>query len=91
MFELGDFSKEIHLKTGELFKEIKCDILYTFGNEAKNIALTAKKYIEEVRCFDDMEDLQNDIVKNMKDGDIIYFKASNGMKLSKIVNNILEM
>lgn len=88
MLELGEYSKNIHLQVGEIFKDLKYDILYTLGNEAKNIALSASKYIDNIICFDDKEKLEEKLKSIIKSGDIIYFKASNSMKFSDIVENL---
>lgn len=92
MLELGDYSKDIHLQVGEIFKDLKYDILYTLGDEAKNIALSASKYInkENILCFDNKEELECKLKEVMKSGDIIYFKASNAMKFSDIIKNLQE-
>ncbi len=88
MLELGEYSKNIHLQVGKIFKDLKYDILYTLGNEAKNIALSASKYIDNIICFDDKEKLEEKLKSIIKSGDIIYFKASNSMKFSDIVENL---
>lgn len=90
MLELGEYSKKIHLEVGEIFKTVKYDFLYTLGEEAKNIALTAKKYMgsKHVKSFNSKCELEKEIKNNMKAGDIIYFKASNAMKFSDIITEL---
>ena len=90
MLELGEFSQKIHLEVGEIFKTVSYDILYTLGNEAKNIALNAKKYMKnkKIISFDSIEELEENLKLEMKSGDIIYFKASNGMKFGDIIKKL---
>lgn len=90
MLELGEYSKNIHLQVGKIFKDLKYDMLYTLGNESKNIALSASKYIDKnnIICFNTKEELEEKLKSVIKSGDIIYFKASNAMRFSDIVKNL---
>ncbi|MEG1990048.1 MAG: UDP-N-acetylmuramoyl-tripeptide--D-alanyl-D-alanine ligase [Clostridia bacterium] len=90
MLELGNYSKELHEDVGKIFKEEKVDILYTFGKESKYIANEAKKYITNVKYFSDSdkEELIKDLIENICPNDLIYFKASNGMKFNEIIEII---
>ena len=88
MLNLGEYSKESHIEVGEFFKELNYSILYIFGEEAKNIALVASKYIDDVRVFDDKYQLIDNLKQEIKSGDILYFKASNAMKFGEIVKEL---
>lgn len=84
MLELDEYSKELHNEVGKYTDGI--DILFTVGTEAKYIAEAskAKKRIS----FDSNNDVINELKKELKDGDVILIKASNGMKFIDIVNAI---
>lgn len=90
MFDLGEKSNEIHLNLAEVFEILNYDYLFTLGNAAKNIALGAKKYMNEnkIICFDNKEELINKLKELIKPNDLVYFKASNGMKFDQIINEI---
>lgn len=90
MFDLGEMADEIHAKVSEIFSLTEYDYLYTLGDKAKIIANESKKYIKEnnVVSFDNEDNMINRIIDEVKIGDIIYFKASNGMHFSKIVKKI---
>lgn len=90
MFELGESSDEIHANVGEIFKILNYDILFTLGDASKKIASSASKYIKEVFEYDNREELVDRIKTEMKVGDIIYFKASNGMKFNELIEQIKE-
>lgn len=87
MLELGSFSTEIHSGLGEVFKILKFDFLLTLGKEAKNIAISANKYFKEgsVEAFEDRNELINKLKDIMLPGDLLFFKASNGMKFPEII------
>jgi UDP-N-acetylmuramoyl-tripeptide--D-alanyl-D-alanine ligase len=90
MLELGEYSKKLHEEVGESFKSLNYDKLYTLGKEAKNISETAKKYMnfENVIHFEDKEVLIKYLKDNLVCNDIIYFKASNGMRFFDIIEEL---
>lgn len=88
MFELGDYSDNLHLEVGKLLKEIDIDILLTLGEKSKIISREAKKYINNVKEFDIREELVNEICNTIRKDDLIYFKASNAMKFNKIIEDV---
>ena len=90
MLELGEFSKDLHTKVGEEVAKNEIDILVTVGENATFINKKAKelnKNIEEFH-FDNNKEAGNYLNSIKKDGDIILFKASNGMKFSQIIDYI---
>lgn len=93
MFDLGEMSDEIHAKVAEVFSITKYDYLFTLGDKAKIIAENAKKYIKEknVNSFDKEQEFINKIIKIAKPGDILYFKASNGMHFSNILKKVEKL
>lgn len=91
MFELGEFSEEIHRKVGiEVFTH-KIDVLLTVGNESKYIAEEVK-YLgmpkENVVSFDTNEEAINYLNKTLRKNDVVLLKAANGMHFLKIFEGI---
>lgn len=91
MLELGDFSKQLHEKVGEVISTQKVDILITVGNEAKYIASTAEKDGMDVNniyyCKNNDEAIK--IISSIKKaGDCILVKASNGMNFKQIIDEL---
>ena len=76
MLELGDFSQSAHEQIGKLCQEQKIDIVLTFGEMAKYIG---------GKHFDSKKDLAFYLKQTAKDGDVIWFKASRGMKFEEII------
>ena len=93
MFELGEFSKELHEKVGKEVAKNNIDILICSGENAKYIVDTALKNgmnKENVFYFEVKEKIKEFVKQNWKSGDVILFKASNGMKFFEIVENLLS-
>ena len=92
MLELGEFSKDLHEKVGNVVAENKIDKLITVGEEAKNIARGAIEFgvkEENVSIFQNNEEAINYIKQIKKNNDVILIKASNGMNFKEIVEGIL--
>lgn len=88
MLELGEYTIDLHTEVGKFFENKSIDILYTLGENAKLIANEAKKYVNQVEQFNDKGELAQKICKNINEGDLIYFKASNIMNFGEIINEI---
>ena len=93
MFELGDFSEKLHKQVGEFVANEKIDLLICSGEKAKFIVEEAiKKGMEKsnIYYFDEKNDI-NDFVKDLwQDGDVILFKASNGMRYYDVVDKLIK-
>ena len=76
----------MHEKVGQYVLESKTDILLTVGSLAKSIAIPCDGKIE-VYSFEDGEydKAAGKLRDILKDGDTILYKASNRMKLQKII------
>ena len=93
MFELGDFSKELHEKVGHEVVEDKIDILICNGENSKNIVEQAKKdgmNKDKIYYFDNKNEILKTLEKIAKPADIILFKASNGMKFYELAEEIVK-
>lgn len=90
MFDLGDLSDEIHKDLGTIFSKVNFDFLYTLGDKIKITAKEAERYLDKnhIKCFDDKEELIKELVNLVKDGDIVYFKASNGMRFTALYKDV---
>lgn len=91
MFELGKFSEKLHRDVGEEISKNKMDLLFLIGEKAKYIGEESEKRglnPKSIFYFQDKELLLQELKKNLQEGDIILFKASNGMKLFEVVENL---
>ena len=93
MFELGEYSKELHEKVGKEVAKNNIDILLCSGNNSKYIVEAAKDSgmdKNNIYYFKDKNEIQEFIRNIWKEGDAILFKASNGMKFFEIVEKLLK-
>ena len=93
MFELGEYSKELHERVGRESVKNNIDILICLGDRAKDIVKAAKEEgIDEskVYYFEDRDKLKDFIKDNWKSGDNILFKASNAMKFFELAESLLR-
>ena len=91
MLELGEYSKDLHYNVGLEVVKNNTDILITVGKESKNIADAAvahKMNPDNVYVFEKNEEAVRMIKSIANEGDIILIKASNGMKLFEIVDEL---
>ena len=91
MFELGDFSEELHRKVGEEVQKNNIDILCAIGENSKYIIEEARNKgfcNESIYYFKEKKELNNFLNKFLKSGDATLFKASNGMKLFEVVDEL---
>ena len=88
ILELGDYAKEIHLKMGKVFKDLKYDVLIAYGENMKYLIENAKKYVKEVYYCKDSTEAEKKVREIMRENDVIYFKGSNSMFVNKIVDDL---
>ena len=96
MYELGDTSDELHEQVGIEFARAGGEVLYTFGENANNIALGAvlggvlneNVYRNEnVKCPEISGEM---ILGSLRAGDILLVKASRGAAAERVINYIKE-
>lgn len=91
MLELGEYSKEIHEKTGKCVKDNNIDILVTVGENAKYIkdgAIVEGMNKENIYSFDTNKEAIELLKQLLKKDDLVLIKASHGMNFIEIVNNL---
>lgn len=93
MFELGDFAKSLHEKVGEEVYKNGIDILLCSGKNSKYIADKAIDFgmkKENVYYFEKKEEILTALKEICKKGDVVLFKASNGMKFFDIADKYIK-
>ena len=93
MFELGEFSAELHKKVGEEVLKNNIDILICSGKYSKFIINKAKEKMNpnNIYYIEDKEKIKDLLQKISKMGDIILFKASNGMKYYELAERMISL
>lgn len=92
MLELGKYTDEEHERIGVITSKI-ADILITIGLRAKNIAEGAEKAglsAKKISSYDNVKESIPYLHKNIKKGDVILVKGSQGMRLEKVVSSIMR-
>ena len=85
MLEQGNFAEENHRLVGEYAASSGTDTLVCVGKDAKYIADEAKKCgVLNVYEFDTNVQASQFLCEYIKDGDVVLFKASRGMKLEEV-------
>lgn len=89
MFELGADTRKYHREVGIAAGETAPDMLITVGPLAREIAKGAALVDPQaaIRSFDDKEQAAAWLEGQIREGDLILFKGSNGMRLFEIVEN----
>jgi len=91
MFELGEFSEELHRKVGKEVVKNNTDILICSGENSKYIideAIRSGMKKENIYYKKTKEEIIEELNQILKLGDIVLIKASNGMKFFEIINEI---
>ena len=91
MLELGKVSEDAHRNAGLLAAKNKIDVLMTYG---PNSVATAENAVEcgvpKVKSFLDKGELADALFEELKPGDAVLFKASRGMALEDVINNLYD-
>ena len=90
MFELGEYSKELHEKVGEEVAKSKIDILICLGKNAKYIIQKVEEKNGKIKTYYllNNEEILEKVKEESKQGDVILVKASNGMKFYEICQKL---
>ncbi|MDB5238399.1 MAG: UDP-N-acetylmuramoylalanyl-D-glutamyl-2,6-diaminopimelate--D-alanyl-D-alanyl ligase [Candidatus Kaiserbacteria bacterium] len=94
MLELGKYSKEAHKQVGE--RAASCaDILITIGFRARAMAegaLDGGMRDESIRQYerDDSARATDELLAQVKEGDVILVKGSQGMRMERIVRALMN-
>ena len=86
MKELGDRTDDFHREVGAHAAALPLDLLVTIGSSARYIGEAAKAAgaAFDVMDFETAMDARDALLSYAKPGDILYFKASNSMKLGAL-------
>jgi UDP-N-acetylmuramoyl-tripeptide--D-alanyl-D-alanine ligase len=86
MLELGHIAEESHWNIGKLAAEC-ADVLYCFGPMGKCYAQGAgQNGLQQVNWFETKADLAAELCRQVKPGDVVWGKASRGMKLEEVLH-----
>ena len=91
---LGPDSGKMHQSVGAHIDPSQIDVVYLYGSEMKHLYADLKgKYPEEKLAIYDTsekEEMTKAIGQEIKSSDTVFLKASNGMGLKEVVDNLLN-
>lgn len=92
MLELGASEGKYHEEIGELLDPNQIDYLFTLGELGKRIAEGAKKRLDEkkIYAYTDKAELIAKLERMLSPQDVVLVKASRGMALEKVVEQIKQ-
>jgi len=91
MLELGEASEELHRQVGFKAADLATDYVISVGDQAQLIAegfRERKKEKQAAVCVKNREEALDLLRKELREDDIILFKASRGMRFDQLVNNL---
>jgi UDP-N-acetylmuramoyl-tripeptide--D-alanyl-D-alanine ligase len=87
MLELGPEEASLHRAAGREIAETGVNVLWGVRGLAKEIVSGAKEAgLSETRFFDSSETAATEIVKEVREGDLVLVKGSRGVATEKLVN-----
>lgn len=91
MFELGEGSENMHAEVGAYAVEQGVDALYCVGEKSRfmyDAALERYDGSQDIRYYENREELLESLPLLLQEGDTILVKASHGMGFSAIVDSL---
>lgn len=91
VLELGEYNEELHRKIGEEVAKEEVDILICYGDASRYVVDQAKKEgmnEQNIYYFEDKNQILDLLKKEVKQGDVLLFKASNGMKFFDLATEL---
>ncbi len=90
MLELGEKSRDMHRECGKFIARQEIDMLVGCGEETESTIQGAYSAgMERCKHYPDKETLCKELLRTMRAGDVIWFKASRGMKLEEVSGMLL--
>ena len=91
MLELGKYTVQAHQAMGDLVGQF-IDILVCVGSRAKFIADSAANQMpkENIYTFETSDMAKKKVQELIKEGDLILVKGSQGMRMERIIEEIMS-
>lgn len=92
MYELGDGAAEMHVTCGKYAAESHVDLLLSTGTHASDYEKGFSSINTGAKCrvFENKDQLEQFLSKELKENDTVLFKASRGMQLDETFHHIKE-
>lgn len=91
MLELGEISPQSHYEVGRQAAKAGVDILLAWGENAQEYIEGAKAAgLENAHFFPQKASLTMAVIETLRPGDLVWFKASRGMKLEEVMKQLYQ-
>ncbi|MDH7516020.1 MAG: UDP-N-acetylmuramoyl-tripeptide--D-alanyl-D-alanine ligase [Bacteroidota bacterium] len=90
MLELGKGAQEAHRLVGSRAAALGIPIIFTLGSLARSIAEAAAENGAVCRRFTDQGELEREIVRTIRPGDVVLVKGSRAMGMEHVVSALLR-
>lgn len=90
MLELGETSYKLHYDVADAIDFHQFDNIVLVGEEVRAIADNLKKQGISYQLFTDLEKTREYLLKYLKKGNVLFFKASNGMHFASLIDSLEE-
>lgn len=90
MFELGDIAPQAHADVGAFCAQKGIDQLYAYGDLARFYSEGATAAGGNAQTYSDSDSLIKTLRENLHAGDVVWFKASRGMRLEQVLQGLYE-
>ena len=92
ILEAGQYAEEIHARVGKAVVSKGTDVAYLFGEKSRITAETIESLntdIEVCKCcyFTDKFKISDDLYREIRQNDVVLFKASRGMALETVLED----
>lgn len=88
MFELGSIASQAHTDVGIFSAKKKIDFLFAYGDMARYYSQGAKSAGGNAQVFQDRDSLVGALKEYLRPGDVVWFKASRGMRLEEVLQDL---
>ncbi|NLZ71613.1 MAG: UDP-N-acetylmuramoyl-tripeptide--D-alanyl-D-alanine ligase [Clostridiaceae bacterium] len=90
MRELGKYAEDLHTNIGYKIADLKINLLYLVGPESQWISAAVKQINPEItiKSFETSEEVANDIINEIREGDCILVKGSRIYNMENISKRI---
>lgn len=89
ILELGEYSKDDHMRVGDSI-DSSIDLVLTYGSESRYILEgLSDEFKGQSQHYNNPDDLAHDLKAQLDSDTVVLFKASRGIKLEEVVNQLI--
>lgn len=89
MKELGKTAVNLHIELAKHIEDHKIDAVITVGELMKNLSQALPSELV-IKHFNNSDELDNEVLALLENGDVVLVKGSLSMQMGKIVNRIID-